>query len=826
MKRRSEAIRTRAARTCCRRVALLGCIAALCAFGYPRAAHSCSCFPVGGPKAELEGSTAVFSGEVLSRSDLDVSERGYPAVHVYTFRVYRAWKGVEQETVEVTTSVFGTACGTSYEIGGEYLVYAGSGRVGGATFGEPQKIAEVGRRPRLVDSSCSRTQGLRGAEVTDLPALGEPTWVNRAHRISLLSQELWQASTKGDVEAIRRLVAAGHDVDGKPRYQGESALIAAADGGHVEAVRALLAAGARVDARHQGETALTAAIRHGHSEVARLLLAAGARADAGHHGETALTLAISYGHPEIARLLLAAGAAGDDPGRLRAPLIHAARAGSVEVVEMLLAAGAEVTPLALDTAAAAGHPGIVESLVDHLGTSVSDVPPSIALRAAARVGHSELVECLLAGGAVVGKAELEAAAGNDEILRLFTAKQPEREAFEVDTDMLLAALRAGDHASLERLLALDPEVDQSALDHALVFAAGTPRTGKPAVILLLRAGAEIDGTNSDGSTALMQALGREQHEVTELLLRLGADPNAGTSSDTSALMLAVRWGRSGTESQQRIGARMVELLIRAGADVDWTRAERRNLDSHPGTALVAAIVRRSVELVRMLLEAGADARRGGALCAAAQWGPVETLDLLLDAGATAADGECSPLHLAANSGGVEMVARLLALGSDVEVVDRRGMTPLHMAASRGNEAVVDLLLEHGADVSATWNDGLTPLHLAARNGSARSAGAVRALLAAGADVEATTRRGWTPLMVAVPSRYRDLDPRVLTLPGAADRAYPELQVIELLLAAGADPQAANADGQTALMLAEEAEATPVAQLLRNTARAAEAPDTE
>lgn len=117
----------------------------------------------------------------------------------------------------------------------------------------------------------------------------------------------------------------------------------------------------------------------------------------------------------------------------------------------------------------------------------------------------------------------------------------------------------------------------------------------------------------------------------------------------------------------------------------------------------------------------------------------------------------TPLHLASAALQPEMVAALLAAGSDVTAVNRRGATPLHYACDprpRGevwhpaNQVrVIDALVAAGAPVSLSDKGGVTPLHRAVR---ARSPAAVRCLLSHGADVCARLKKGGsTPMNLAL-----------------------------------------------------------------------------
>ena len=74
------------------------------------------------------------------------------------------------------------------------------------------------------------------------------------------------------------------------------------------------------------------------------------------------------------------------------------------------------------------------------------------------------------------------------------------------------------------------------------------------------------------------------------------------------------------------------------------------------------------------------------------------------------------LRIAANSGHLEEVERLLNEGADINSRASNGMTPLILASWMGHTEVVGLLLRKGADVSAKTNIGSTALKLAAERG--------------------------------------------------------------------------------------------------------------
>ncbi|MDR5791711.1 ankyrin repeat domain-containing protein [Caballeronia sp. LP003] len=143
-------------------------------------------------------------------------------------------------------------------------------------------------------------------------------------------------------------------------------------------------------------------------------------------------------------------------------------------------------------------------------------------------------------------------------------------------------------------------------------------------------------------------------------------------------------------------------------------------------------------------------------------------------------GGATAAGLAARTGKADLLANLISRGADVNLHDGV-LAPIHMAA---NAAVAKMLIEAGADVNAGWRKegvdfpkGTTALHSAARANDVES---VSALLAAGADPNA-----------------RDVDGATALHAGAK---HPE--VVDVLLAAGANIDARMRNGKSAQDLIE------------------------
>ena len=137
---------------------------------------------------------------------------------------------------------------------------------------------------------------------------------------------------------------------------------------------------------------------------------------------------------------------------------------------------------------------------------------------------------------------------------------------------------------------------------------------------------------------------------------------------------------------------------------------------------------------------------------------------------------------------VEVVRLLVDKGANVNP-ETRSKTPLMHAASEGNDEVIKLLLARGAQVNVLTDDG-TPLMMAAVGGHSE---ALKLLLTAGADVKTIHRTGDNALIMAARQRsYRN------------PTLEPNSEIVHVLLAHGADPNAKGDWGRTALMQANTA----------------------
>jgi uncharacterized protein len=376
---------------------------------------------------------------------------------------------------------------------------------------------------------------------------------------------------------------------------------------------------------------------------------------------------------------------------------------------------------------------------------------------------------------------------------------------------LVEAARDGDEAAVRTLLEARTDVNEAQPDGVTALHWAAQRDDLAMAELLLQRGAKVDAANDYGITSLSLACTNGSAVMVERLLKAGANPNATQQSGETVLMTCSRTGN----------AEAVKKLLVQGADA-------RATESRSGqTALMWAVSEKHAKVVGALVEHGADIRahsQGGftPLLFAARVGDLESTRILLAAGAdlkeTTSDG-MSVLLMAAASGHEELSIFLLEKGADPNATDRAGMTALHYAVQKGISTInrverlyynsylfrpnmlelTKALLARGANPNARLSKnpqkfsgvltlaGATPFFLAAAVGDVN---VMRVLAAGGADPLLTVENNTTPLMVAAGiGRHGTRE---------AEESRNAQEAVKLAVELGANVNAVNKDGETAL----------------------------
>ncbi|CAN0374307.1 unnamed protein product, partial [Ectocarpus sp. 8 AP-2014] len=238
------------------------------------------------------------------------------------------------------------------------------------------------------------------------------------------------AALGGNPDVMATLLASGcaSDVNVVSVSSSRSALHVASVCGHEAAAKKLIIAGADVNRVDPGDAcvSLHVAVEGGHGDLEELLLVGGACPNSRTMlGRTPLHLAAASGNNRVVSTLLGNVRTDVDAldSRGVSPLMVASDGGYSSTVEALLRAGADMTlryagahlyMTALDLAAAKGHVGVVEAIVENGGNVRATDTYGLTALHHARGG--EVVDVLLDAGADVSAKACPALHGFTPVL--------------------------------------------------------------------------------------------------------------------------------------------------------------------------------------------------------------------------------------------------------------------------------------------------------------------------------------------------------------------------------------------------------------------------
>jgi ankyrin repeat protein len=439
---------------------------------------------------------------------------------------------------------------------------------------------------------------------------------------------------------------------------------------------------------------------------------------------------------------------------------------------------------------------------------------------------------------------------------------------------LADAAERGDHAAVRTLLGQGHDVNAVRVDGTTALHAAVHADRLAIAETLLGAGANAAARDRYGITPLYLACVNGNADMIRRLLDAGVDPNTVDPGGETALMTAAR---TGVPAALRVlldrGARvndhepefgqtalMIAVLENQTAAVDLLLVAGASANARTRTGPTPAFVPPCKGTG--CGSEGVGINRGGLPDRGRR---AET------------KGGMTPLLFAARDGRLAAARRLIEGGADVELADANGIRPLLMAAINNNLDVARLLLSKNADVNADDFWGRTPLWAAVEyrnldmnnndqdsptdNGVDRAPilEFIRTLLDAGASVNARTRElppsrrwlyslndvswvdftGQTPFLRAALSAdtatmrllvERGADPNLPTLAGTTPlmaaagvnwvvaQTYTEstqarLDAVALCLELGADVNATNSMGLTALLGAVNRGSNDIIELL-------------
>lgn len=545
-------------------------------------------------------------------------------------------------------------------------------------------------------------------------------------------------------EMVQKKIAEKKRKGYKSRAPAASRLWKAVDKKDKAAAREQLSGGADPNESRDGICLLEVAIEGRANAIALALLDAGAdpRGLAGR--ALNLVWAVLTERADVVQAFIEAGAQLDVQAIMGSPVRVAAQRGLTEIVEVLIEAGVD-----LDVG------GVV------------DTP----LFSAIESGHAECARILARAGASSDPARsgkrsvvtLAAKAGMADVLRALVqsgADLEHRDSFqEIDEAAFSASIQQVSGDVLDAFESGEGAVvSANLMDHVsasyegatpLIVAAGEGHLA--CVEILIEAGAQLDGLDERGQAAIEHARARGHAQIVARLEEAGAQAEPDVPA-SQRLLLAAESGD------------LAALEAVLGEDVDIETKETRDVQLGR-TPLMLAAAGGHTRLVDALLQAGADPNRTDDHGEESPQRPGAFWMRDDSRGRT-------PLHLAAEGGHVLVIERLLAAGADPSLADRQKETPLTLAASIGDAASARALIAAGADPNQRGAGRRTPLHACLENGGHAAAGL---LIEAGAKLDLKSGEGDTALHIAA---LLDLT-----------------EIVEELLAAGANPTVKNREGE-------------------------------
>ena len=385
----------------------------------------------------------------------------------------------------------------------------------------------------------------------------------------------------GDSEKLREIIEAGRVCDINMIKDHKSLLMLACESSFIECARILLDYKADVNYTCFDESVLKCSCLSGNSNILRVIIDRGVIV-------TDKDLAALFDLNEIARnteistVLLGYIQNVNWDGSGESFLFIACKAGNATVVRALLERGARLGSVEydpLEVASRNGHVEVVTVLLGHYTSEGPDCQERIcdSLLSASNHGYVDIVRALISHSSTASTYAL-----NNSLFQAVKGHHVEVAAALLDAGADFSAL-------VRDVLARRRAFDYDEVWSAWIYAC---RQGRPDMVrLLLARGADPNPVRAIGKSPLEAAL--LHPEAMRVLLEHGADPNRLLYDGSTALQDLVRYKRGDY-------IQAITTLLGHGADPNMA-------DPRTGeTILMIAALELNVDLVKLLLEHGAD----------------------------------------------------------------------------------------------------------------------------------------------------------------------------------------------------------------------------
>lgn len=345
--------------------------------------------------------------------------------------------------------------------------------------------------------------------------------------------------------------------------------------------------------------------------------------------------------------------------------------------------------------------------------------------------------------------------------------------------------------------------------------AATARGDVEEINFALKKGGDVNARNSAGQTALIFALERSK----------GFNPHQGPAVTPDAVRFLIKAGID-LESSDSLGATAIhhaaaipnlaflEMILEHGGEAKHVTKSGYSVMTH---ACYQPSSPEKRDIVRRLHIAGASLDTVSEfgefpLGVCLHFGDLETMSVLLDLGADSGPLNWSPLHHAVAFGDEVDLAKIAASPVQINTINKRcQISPWLLAFILGDLEKIKWLAERGADLNQVGRCSETPTHIAARFGHV---GALRWLHELGADLNASNEFLASPMHEAAEWNHVEYANTLLDLGADAKRedhvqqqpihAAKSLTMLQTLVErGGADVNAVDGCGEWPLKLAAE-----------------------
>ena len=604
------------------------------------------------------------------------------------------------------------------------------------------------------------------------------------------------ACKEGNNDVINVLLNAGADpniTDG----DGNTCLhYAALNDSSTDVLQAIISHGVDVNATNTNNvTALMLACHKGNRDAINVLLNAGADSNiADADGSTWLYYAArndcTERFQEMIRLLVDVHAINK---KVFTAMLVGAKIGKRDAISVLLNAGTDSNIADTDGDARPHNAAqkdcyaeVLQAITSHIVDENATQKNSVtALMKACHSGNRDAInKCLNAGVDVnavhdnnVTAFMIACAKGNKDVINilLIAGADPNKADANGNTYLHYAERNDCYTNNLEAIISHGVDVNATHKNNVTALMIACGKGNEDAINVLLNAGADANIADANGNTCLHYAAGNDCYtKIFHVIISRGVDVNVTNESNVTALMIACVKGNKDA----------INVLLNAGAD--------RNITDADGCAYLhyAVYGRCSKDVLRAIIDDGADVNARSknsvtALMGACAKGYEGGIDVLLKAGADPNimdDAGSTCLQYALHGSCTKHVLQtIIDHGVNINARKKNNVTALMAACATGNVDAIDVLLKAGADPDIMDDAGYTCLQYAVYESC--STEVLEAIIDHGVNVNATKKKCATALMAAC--QNGDVD------------------AIDVLMKAGADPNIRDDAGDTCLHYAVE-----------------------